>query len=100
MTKPMLKLVPQDPPPIDILQVPRPTPTRLPNAAYRSREYLTPAEMDALLELGKLSAVAWLRHQRSSSSCGLKASITLLVLVLMTLNALGAVGVLGKAHMS
>ena len=47
MTKPMLKLVPQEPPPIDILQVPRTTPTRKPNAAYRSREYLTPTEMDA-----------------------------------------------------
>src|SRR5258708_9572761 len=100
MTKPMLKLVPQDPPPIDILQVPRSTPTRLPNAAYRSREYLTPTEMDALLELGKLSAVAWLGHQRSSSSWGLKASITILVLVLMTLNAVGAFGFLSKAHIA
>ncbi len=53
MTKPMLKLVPQEPPPIDILQVPRSTPTRLPNAAYRSREYLTPTEMDALLEAAR-----------------------------------------------
>jgi len=53
MTKPMLKLVPQEPPPINILQVPRSTPTRLPNAAYRSREYLTPTEMDALLEAAR-----------------------------------------------
>ena len=53
MTKPMLKLVPQEPPPIDILQVPRSTPTRLPNAAYRSREYLTPTEMDAVLEAAR-----------------------------------------------
>jgi len=53
MTKPMLKPVPQEPPPIDILQVARTTPIRLPNAAYRSREYLTPTEMDALLEAAR-----------------------------------------------
>jgi len=31
----------------------RTTPTRLPNAAYRSREYLTPTEMDAIIEVAR-----------------------------------------------
>jgi hypothetical protein len=31
----------------------RTTPTRLPNAAYRSREYLTPTEMDAIIEAAR-----------------------------------------------
>jgi hypothetical protein len=56
--------------------------------------------MGVALELGKLSAVAWLGHQRSSSSWGLKASLTILVLVLMTLNAVGAFGFLSKAHIA
>jgi integrase len=50
MAKPNLKLVP---PPIDIHQVQRSTPTRKPNAAYRSREYLTPTEMDAIMEAAR-----------------------------------------------
>jgi integrase len=31
----------------------RTAPTRLPNAAYRSREYLTPTEMDAIIEAAR-----------------------------------------------
>jgi type 1 fimbriae regulatory protein FimB/type 1 fimbriae regulatory protein FimE len=31
----------------------RTTPSRLPNAAYRSREYLTPTEMDAIIEAAR-----------------------------------------------
>jgi integrase len=54
MTKPMLKLVPQTPPTIDVRQVgPRSTPLRRPNRELRSREYLTPAEMDGLLEAAR-----------------------------------------------
>jgi hypothetical protein len=56
--------------------------------------------MGAALELGKLSAVAWLGHQRCSASWGLKASLTMLVAVLMTLNAVGAFGFLSKAHIA
>ncbi len=54
--------------------------------------------MGAALELGKLSAVAWLGHQRSSTSPGLKTALTVLVAVLMTLNAVGCFGYLAKAH--
>jgi hypothetical protein len=56
--------------------------------------------MGVALELGKLSAVAWLGHQRSSTSPGLKASLTMLVAVLMTLNAVGCFGYLSKAHIA
>jgi hypothetical protein len=56
--------------------------------------------MGVAIELGKLSAVAWLGHQRGSASWGLKASLTILVLVLMTLNAVGAFGFLSKAHIA
>jgi hypothetical protein len=42
----------------------RTTPTRLPNAAYRSREYLTSTEMDALLE-----AARKMRHRHRDSGC-------------------------------
>jgi hypothetical protein len=45
--------------------------------------------MGAALELGKLSAVAWLGHRQGSASWALKASLTLLVAVLMALNAVG-----------
>src|SRR5258708_6925578 len=48
--------------------------------------------MGVALELGKLSAVAWLGHQRGSASWGLKTSLTVLVAVLMTLNAVGCFG--------
>jgi integrase len=50
MAKPQLRLVP---PTTEDQTVTRTTPTRLPNAAYRSREYLTPTEMDALLEAAR-----------------------------------------------
>jgi hypothetical protein len=56
--------------------------------------------MGIALELGKLSAVAWLGHQRSSSSWALKVSLTMLVAVLMTLNAIGCFGYLSKAHIA
>jgi len=53
MTKPHLKLVPQNPPTAENQQVERTTPLRRPNSAYRSREYLTPTELDAMLEAGR-----------------------------------------------
>jgi hypothetical protein len=56
--------------------------------------------MGAALELGKLSAVAWLGHRHSSGSWGFKASLTMLVAVLMALNAVGAYGFLAKAHIA
>jgi hypothetical protein len=55
--------------------------------------------MGVALELGKLSAVAWLGHQRSSA-WGLKASLSILVAVLMTLNAVGCFGYLSRAHIA
>jgi hypothetical protein len=54
--------------------------------------------MGIALELGKLSAVAWLGHQRSSTSPGLKLSLIVLVAILMALNAVGCFGYLSKAH--
>jgi hypothetical protein len=56
--------------------------------------------MGAALELGKLSAVAWLGHRRSSGSLALKASLTMLVAVLMALNAVGCFGYLSRAHIA
>src|SRR5258708_7907450 len=56
--------------------------------------------MGAALELGKLSAVAWLGHRQGSASWGLKASLAMLVAVLMGLNAVGAFGFLSKAHIA
>src|SRR5258708_2439810 len=56
--------------------------------------------MGAALELGKLSAVAWLGHQRGSASWRLKASLTVRVTVRTTLNASGAFGFLSKAHIA
>jgi hypothetical protein len=54
--------------------------------------------MGAALEVGKLSAVAWLgRHSRSSPR-PLKAALVTLVAFLMTLNAIGAYGYLTRAH--
>src|SRR5258708_28344906 len=49
----MHTFVTENPLPQHILKVRRRPPTRLPNAAYRSREYLTPTEMDALLEAAR-----------------------------------------------
>jgi hypothetical protein len=52
--------------------------------------------MGIALELGKLSAVAWLG--RGSGSWALRAALVVLVAVLMGLNAIGAYGFLAKAH--
>jgi hypothetical protein len=54
--------------------------------------------MGVALELGKLSAVAWLGHQRGTASWRLRAALTILVAVLMGLNAVGCYGFLAKAH--
>jgi hypothetical protein len=53
--------------------------------------------MGIALEVGKLSAVAWLgRHQGTA----LKAALGVLVAVLMALNAVGAYGFLAQAHIA
>jgi hypothetical protein len=52
--------------------------------------------MGAALELGKLSAVAWLG--RGAGPRALRAALGVLVAVLMGLNAMGAYGFLAKAH--
>jgi len=52
--------------------------------------------MGIALELGKLSAVAWLG--RYGGSRALRAALVALVAVLMALNAVGAFGFLSKAH--
>jgi hypothetical protein len=54
--------------------------------------------MGIALEGGKLSAVAWLGHQRGTASKPLRAALTILVAVLMGLNAVGCYGFLAKAH--
>src|SRR5207244_2192766 len=58
------------------------TPTSLPNAAYRSREYLTPTEMDALLEAARkmrhghrdatMLLIAYRHGFRASEICDLR----------------------------
>ena len=48
----------------------------------------------------ELSAVAWLGHRYGSASLALKTSLTILVLVLMGLNAVGAFGYLSRAHIA
>jgi hypothetical protein len=53
--------------------------------------------MGVVLEVGKLSAVAWLGHYNGASRIDLKGAITLLILVLMGLNVVGAYGFLAKA---
>src|SRR5262245_49456323 len=52
--------------------------------------------MGVALELGKLSAVAWLG--RYGGKPALRAALVVLVAVLMGLNAIGAYGFLAKAH--
>src|SRR5262249_25062388 len=52
--------------------------------------------MGAALELGKLSAVAWLGRREGSRA--LRTALGTLVAVLMGLNAIGAYGFLAKAH--
>jgi hypothetical protein len=54
--------------------------------------------MGIALEIGKLSAVAWLGHQRGTASRPLRAALAFLVTVLMVLNAAGCYGFLAKAH--
>jgi len=54
--------------------------------------------MGGALEVGKLAAVAWLGHQRGTASWRLQAALTILVAVLMGLNAVGCYGFLAKAH--
>jgi hypothetical protein len=54
--------------------------------------------MGVALEVGKLSAVAWLGHERGTASSRLRAALTVLVAVLMTLNAVGCFGYLSKAQ--
>jgi hypothetical protein len=54
--------------------------------------------MGIALEAGKLSAVAWLGHQRGTASKPLRAALTILVAVLMGLNAVGCYGFLAKAQ--
>jgi hypothetical protein len=54
--------------------------------------------MGAALELGKLRAVTWIGRNGSAKWWGLKGALTVLVLVLMGLNVIGAFGFLAKAH--
>jgi hypothetical protein len=56
--------------------------------------------MGAALELGKLSAVAWLGHRQRPGSWGIKASLIVLVAILMALNAVGCFGYLSRAHIA
>jgi len=49
-------------------------------------------------EIGKLSAVAWLGHQRARTGV-LKIALTALVAVLMVLNSIGVYGFLSRAHL-
>jgi hypothetical protein len=54
--------------------------------------------MGIALELGKLRAVTWIGRNGSAPWQGLKGALTVLVLVLMGLNVVGAFGFLAKAH--
>jgi hypothetical protein len=54
--------------------------------------------MGIALELGKLRAVTWIGRNASAPWWGLKGALTVLVLVLMGLNVVGAFGFLAKAH--
>src|SRR6266404_3681727 len=54
--------------------------------------------MGIALEVGKLSAVAWLGHQRGTASKPLRAALAILVVVLMGLNDIGCYGFLARAH--
>jgi len=54
--------------------------------------------MGLALELGKLRAVTWIGRNASAPWWGLKGALTVLVLVLMGLNVIGAFGFLAKAH--
>jgi hypothetical protein len=54
--------------------------------------------MGIALEFGKLRAVTWIGRNGSAPWQGLKGALTVLVLVLMGLNVVGAFGFLAKAH--
>jgi hypothetical protein len=54
--------------------------------------------MGVALEFGKLRAVTWIGRNGSAPWQGLKGALTVLVLVLMGLNVVGAFGFLAKAH--
>jgi hypothetical protein len=54
--------------------------------------------MGIALEVGKLSAVAWIG--RATQGTALRAALGVLVAVLMALNAVGAYGFLAQAHIS
>jgi hypothetical protein len=54
--------------------------------------------MGVALEFGKLRAVTWIGRNGSAPWQGLKGALTVLVLVLMGLNVIGAFGFLAKAH--
>jgi integrase len=79
MAKPNLKLVP---PTAEKQTVTRSTPTRLANSAYRSREYLTPSEMDAIMEAARkmrhghrdstILLIAYRHGFRASEICDLR----------------------------
>jgi hypothetical protein len=56
--------------------------------------------MGAALELGKLSAVAWLGHARGHRYGALRAALTGLVFILMALNSVGTFGFLSRAHLA
>jgi hypothetical protein len=56
--------------------------------------------MGVALEAGKLRAVAWIGHHRTTPWWGLKSVLTGLVAVLMILNAVGCYGFLSKAHIA
>jgi hypothetical protein len=59
--------------------------------------YWSVIAMGVALELGKLSAVAWLGHH-NGVSWRLRSALGILVAALMGLNAIGAFGFLAKAH--
>ncbi len=54
--------------------------------------------LGSALELGKLSAVAYLGRHHATAPWGLKAALDLLIATLMGLNAVSAYGFLSKAH--
>jgi hypothetical protein len=56
--------------------------------------------MGVALELGKLSAVAWLGCHSGAASWRLRATLIVLIAVLIGLGAIGAYGFLSKAHIA
>ena len=84
MAQPQLKLVTRTLEIEPTIKTERSTPTRLPNEAYRSREYLTPGEMDAMLEASRkmrhghrdatMLLVAYRHGLRACEACDLQWS--------------------------